>query len=56
MMVVNMEKHMKHTDTLCRQKAEFPNVSEGGIYSYHCVLNCHDYDDRKLYVTTNDRI
>ena len=55
-MVVNMRKHMKRTNTPCGQNAEHLNVKESGIYSYHCALNCYGYVDRKLYVTRNDGI
>jgi hypothetical protein len=32
---VYCEKHMKHTDTLCGQNAEFWYVKAGGTYTNH---------------------
>jgi hypothetical protein len=34
---VYCENHTEHTNTLCRQNAEFSNVEAGGTYSYHYV-------------------
>jgi len=47
---------MKRTNTLRGQHAEFLNVTEDDLYSYRRALNCYDYGNRILYVTTNHRI
>jgi hypothetical protein len=35
---VYYKNHMTHTNTLCRQNAEFQYVKVGGIYSNHWAL------------------
>jgi hypothetical protein len=38
MLAASSDIHIKHTNTLCGQNAEFVNVAPGGIYSNHWAL------------------
>ena len=38
MLAASSDIHIKHTNTLCGQNAEFVNVTPGGTYSNHWAL------------------
>jgi hypothetical protein len=42
---------VEHTDTLCRQNAEFLDVIEGDAYNYLCALKVKELKKGKFVVS-----